>query len=167
MTELYVSDEQIIASNRSAGTDRRQNQARAAVYSIFRRRRATARREDEQHKPQYVDIHEPWVVMVTLAVMALSIFDSVFTLRLLQMGSEELNPVMDYFIQRDTHLFLVVKFLMTSSCVLFLVMHKKFKLFNAISGYQMLIAAFGLYFMLVSYEISMLTGWASYLLGHF
>ena len=167
MTELYLSEEQLVNSNRSADQDRRQNQARAALYSLFRRRRATVRRGEELHKPQYVDIHEPWVIMVTVGVLLLSIFDSIFTLRLLQMGSEELNPVMDYFIQRDTDLFFAAKFIMTATCVFFLVMHKKFKLFNMISGYQMLVGTFAMYCCLVSYEISMLTGWASVILNSF
>ena len=167
MTELYFSDEHAITSNRNTAEDRRQNHARAALYSTFRRRRATVRREDEVHKQQYLDIHEPWVVLITAGVLLLSIFDSVFTLRLLQMGSEELNPVMDYFIQRDTNLFFAAKFLMTASCVVFLVMHKKFRLFNTISGYHMLIGTFAMYVCLVCYEISMLTGWASYLLSSF
>lgn len=170
MINLYSTDQQATPpaeSNRSAAIDRRQNQSRSAFYSMFRRRRASVRRGDELDRPQYLDVHEPWVIMITVAVVLLSMFDSIFTLHLLQMGSEELNPVMDYLLQRDTRLFLAVKFGLTAVCVIFLVMHKKFKLFNAISGYQMLVGAFGLYFLLVTYEVSMLTGWAANLVNRF
>lgn len=142
--------------------DRRQNHFRAAVYSLFRRRRADVRRDDEHSKAQYFDIHEPWVKITMLAVLGMSCMDSIFTLKLLQLGSSELNPVMNYFIKLDSGLFFAVKLFLTTFCIIFLAMHKKFTLFRVIRGYHMLIATLALYVGLVSYELSMLTGIITY-----
>ena len=142
--------------------DRRQATFKSAFYSLFRRRRAEVRRDSEVKKAQYFDIHEPWVKVTMLAVLGMSCMDSIFTLKLLQLGSSELNPLMDYFIKLDSGLFFAVKLLLTASCVVFLVMHKKFTLFRVISGYHMLIATLFMYVVLVSYELSMLTGVITY-----
>jgi len=138
--------------------DRRKATMKSAIYSLFRRRRAVVRRDGEEAKPQYFDIHEPWVKLTMLAVLGMSCMDSIFTLKLLQLGSSELNPVMKYFIDLDSGLFFAVKLFLTSFCVMFIVMHKKFRLFKLISGYHMLIGTLVMYVTLISYELSMLTG---------
>ncbi|KPJ92220.1 MAG: hypothetical protein AMJ55_10120 [Gammaproteobacteria bacterium SG8_15] len=71
-------------------------------------------------------------------------------------GSYELNPVMDYFIQKDFHQFFYVKFGLTAFGIMFLVMHKNFRILNRISGYQILYSSLLLYAILVAYELSML-----------
>jgi len=142
--------------------DRRQAAFKSACYSLFRRRRAEVRRVDEHTKAQYFDIHESWVKLTMIAVLSMSCMDSIFTLRLLQLGSSELNPLMDYFIKLDSGLFFAVKLFLTAFCVVFLVMHKKFTLFRVVTGYHMLIGTLVMYVVLISYELSMLTGLIRY-----
>jgi hypothetical protein len=141
---------------RAGAADRRSNGFRTAVHCLYRNRRKGPRREQDSDTPMYVDVHEPWLVYIAFGALLLSTCDAFFTLALLQHGSYEMNPFMDYFIQKDAQLFFIVKFMITSTCVVFLVMHKNFRLLNAISGYHLLYMAFSVYAMLVAYELSML-----------
>lgn len=141
---------------RNSGQDRRTNHTRAAFYSLVRRRRKNIRRDGDVAVGRYVDVHEPWLVYLALGALLLSTCDAFFTLLLLQHGSEELNPFMDYFIRKDEQLFFIVKFIMTACCVVFMVMHKNFRFWNYFHGYQILFVAFGAYALLVCYELYML-----------
>ena len=139
--------------------DRRQDNSRAAFCSLFKRRRlASSRRDHEKQSHSYVDVHESWLYYMALTVCFLSVFDAYLTVQLIQKGSQELNPVLDYFLSIDVRLFFGVKFFLTSFCVLFLVMHKRFLLLNRFSGVQILGATIFGYTGLVVYELSMLTG---------
>lgn len=158
MSEMICDSSNLEQSCSRFIEDRRKAKMKSAVYSLFRRRRAVVRRDGDVAKAQYLDIHEPWVKLTMLAVLGMSCMDSIFTLRLLQLGSAELNPVMNYFIELDSGLFFAVKLFLTAFCVMFIVMHKKFTLFKVISGYHMLIGTLIMYVTLISYELSMLTG---------
>lgn len=143
---------------RDGKNDRRQDIRLAAVLSWFRKRRIGPRRDNDPQKDIYVDVHESWLFYLGLGALILSTLDAFFTLQLLHLGSEELNPFMDYFLQKDAQLFFVVKFFITAFCIIFLIMHKKFRLFKVISGYHLLFFCFVAYGLLVSYELSMLLG---------
>ena len=156
MSELEQSVSSNLPGSREDGTDRREVNFKSALHSSFRKRRVGPRRDAEVDTPHYVDIHNPIEVYVVILAITLSVMDCFFTLTLIQHGSEELNPIMDYFLQRDVTLFFVVKFCITSFGLLFLIMHKKFMLFNIISGFQLLVGSLVLYTLLVSYELSML-----------
>jgi len=136
--------------------DRRVNHRRAMWYSLFMRRRRALRRDDEKGRHYYIDLHEPWLFSLAMAMCLLSVSDAFLTLNLLQLGSEELNPLLDYFLSLDVRLFFVVKFAITTFCIVFLVMHKNFVLFNRISGLQVLVLSIMAYSVLVCYEITLL-----------
>ncbi len=139
------------------GQDRRsKNSLRTAVHSIYRNRRAAVRRIDDEAVNVYIDRHEPWMVYMALGALLLSATDAFFTLALLQHGSYELNPFMDYFIQKDERLFFIVKFIMTSTCIVFVLMHKNFRFLRLFKGYHVLLTSFALYSMLICYELTML-----------
>lgn len=138
-------------------TDRRSNHRRAAMYSLVKRRRRGLRREEEQGTHAYIDVHESWLFYLALIACMLSVFDAFLTLRLLEHGSQELNPVLNFFLAKDARLFFGVKFLMTCFCILFLVMHKNYRLLNRISGLQILVGSICGYSLLVLYELGMLT----------
>jgi hypothetical protein len=142
---------------RTVAVDRRTNTWRTALYSLFLRRRVSPRRERDLSSAHYVDVHEPHLFYVAVGGLLLCVADAFFTLTLLNFyGSYELNPVMDYFIQKDIQQFFFVKFGLTAFGIIFLVVHKNFRLFNRISGYQILYANLILYGILVAYELFML-----------
>lgn len=158
MSEVFdnsqYSDPKVCARNK--GQDRRNNSMRTAVHSLYRNRRTDVRRVDDEAVNVYVDRHEPWLVYMALGALLLSATDAYFTLALLQHGSYEMNPFMDYFIQKDAQLFFAVKFFMTAACVVFVVMHKNFRFLRLFKGYHVLMASFALYSILICYELSML-----------
>ncbi|NOZ51588.1 MAG: hypothetical protein GXP08_00370 [Gammaproteobacteria bacterium] len=143
---------------RHSGIDRRSNSFRTAIYSCYSNRRTTLRRTNEHEFGRYyVDVHESRLFFIALSALLLCTADAFFTMILLNFyGSEELNPLMKYFIEKDVQLFFMVKFSLTAFCVFFLVMHKNFRLFNCISGYQILYGSLALYVILVLYELTLL-----------
>jgi hypothetical protein len=137
--------------------DRRVDHRRAAIYSLFkRRRRVGARRDEEMNSHSYVDLHHPALFYLAITACLLSVLDAFCTLNLLENGSHELNPLLDYFLAKDVRLFFAVKFSITAFCILFLVMHKNYLLLNRISGLTILKASIFVYAVLISYEFSML-----------
>ena len=136
--------------------DRRANHRRAMCYSLFMRRRSGLRRDNEKGRHYYIDLHEPWLFYLAMAMCLLSVSDAFLTLNLLEKGSEELNPLLDYFLHLDVRLFFAVKFSITTFCILFLVMHKNFVLFNRVSGLQVMVVSIVAYSVLVCYEIALL-----------
>ena len=141
---------------RIGGQNRRKNSARTALHSLYRNRRGAVRRVDDSVVNVYIDKHEPWLVYLAIGALFLCATDAFFTLALLQHGSFEMNPVMDYFIQKDSRLFFIVKFSMTAFCVLFVLIHKNFQFLRIFKGYHVLFSAFVLYSILICYEISLL-----------
>ena len=135
--------------------DRRKKHVKAMTYTFVKKRRRGPRRDGEQHN-HYVDLHEPSLFFITLSIMTLCIVDAFFTLNILDKGGEEVNPFMKVLLERDVLLFFVVKFVLTSVFLIFAVIHKHFKLFNRVTGYQILYAVFAMYVTLVLYEIYLL-----------
>lgn len=84
---------------------------------------------------------------LALGIVLLSITDAYFTLYFLDQGGEELGPFVNYLVQQGELLFFVVKLLITTAAVLFVLMHKNFVIFKYFFGYH------GLYVMLLSYVI--------------
>lgn len=142
---------------REFAIDRRRNSWRTFVGSLVHRRRVIRRREGDGELAHYVDVHEPYLFFVAVGALLLCVADAFFTMTLINFyGSSELNPVMDYFIRTDIKLFFSVKFGLTALGVVFLVVHKNFRLFNRISGYQILHGSLIIYGILVAYELFML-----------
>jgi hypothetical protein len=136
--------------------DRRKNSARTAWHSLYRNRRKAVRRASDAVINVYLDKHEPWLIYLAVGALFLSASDAYFTLALLQHGSYEMNPVMDYFIQKDSRLFFLVKFAMTACCVLFVLVHKNFRFLKIFKGSHVLLSSFALYSVLICYELGML-----------
>lgn len=137
-------------------TDRRTQGATAALYSLFMKRRKGARRTEDRQKGYYVDIHEPILLAVTLGILLLCVTDGYLTLVMLHLGGEELNPIMRLLIEKDIGLFFAVKYILTSLCLIFTIIHKNFRLLNHLSGYHILSAVFLIYLILVNYEVYLL-----------
>ncbi len=142
---------------RVVAEDRRTNSWRTIAGSIFLRRRANPRRTEDGSGAHYVDVHEPRLFFVAVGALLLCVADAFFTMTLLDFyGSYELNPVMNYFIQQDFHQFFFVKFGLTAFGILFLVLHKNFRILNCVSGYQILYGSLMVYAVLIAYELTML-----------
>ncbi|MFP4082500.1 MAG: DUF5658 family protein [Candidatus Aminicenantes bacterium] len=138
--------------------DRRQLKDRRAKptpalsrYSVIGRRREKRRLgEDENY---YVDRYETHYLVLIVSILALCLLDVYFTLNLLQLGAEELNPFMSLLIKKEPVLSLVLKYLVTAGSLIVLLLHKNFRIFGRLKAYSLIYGVFSLYFLLMLYEI--------------
>jgi hypothetical protein len=56
-----------------------------------------------------------------MGILCLSLLDALLTLYLIEHGSNELNPVMDYFLKKGPLIFTIAKYLLTSVAVIIFV----------------------------------------------
>lgn len=113
------------------------------------------RREDRRHA--VIDRVEPAVGILAIALMVMSVLDSVFTLTLIANGGRELNPVMDAFLQHSVPLFTATKMFMTAVPAIILVATANLLVFGKIRARSFLAAAVGLYSGLMIYELMLLS----------
>jgi hypothetical protein len=140
---------------RRQAPDRRVQTLRAVFYGVCSTRRRACRRGAAKGG-YYVDWYGPQLFVSALGIVACCCTDAALTLELLRMGAKEINPVMDSLIHTDLRLFLGVKFLATSLAVVFLVLHKNFRLLNWISVENLVHGFFALYLLLIGYELFLL-----------
>lgn len=131
--------------------DRRQKHFSSLYHSLFKRQRQEIRRDDDG--AHIVDLHEPKLVGVVIAIILLCVTDAFMTMGILADGGKELNPLMDVLIQDNLVLFFLVKYIMTAACLIFTLAHKHFTLFKVIHGYHIIYGVFAIYSTLVIYEI--------------
>ena len=102
----------------------------------------------------YVDLYEPHLFFLSVAVVCMSCIDAFMTLNLIQNGKAmEWNPVMAVLIQHNVHSFIAVKYMLTALPILILLAHKSFTLFGKIKINRLLYLFFGGYLALNLYEI--------------
>ena len=140
---------------RASSVERRTNNRKAVVHSFYRKRRNTLRRDSDDMSNVYVDTHEPKLWYLALGLMLLSVLDAFFTTILIQNGSEELNPVLDFLLKIDLSFFLAAKFFVTGSVIVFFVLHKHHRFLDTVNCYQLLVASVFIYTVLICYQFSM------------
>lgn len=135
-------------------SDRRQPNLRSLFYALIMSRRQTLRRADES-AISYVDRYDHFTFVAALLLMLLCIADAYFTLMLLQLGSEELNPILAWALNKHVLFFFLLKYTVTSLCVVVAVMHRHFRVFGLKGIHFLLISIVG-YACLIQYQLSML-----------
>jgi hypothetical protein len=120
-------------------------------YSFWGRRKGNRRLGE--NKNYYVDRYPSKYVLLIISIMLLCVSDAFFTLKILQQGGVELNPIMAVLIQKDPVLFLVVKFSITAVNLIILLVHKNFQLYGNFKLRYLIYFVFFLYFVLILYEI--------------
>lgn len=121
-------------------------------YYTFLGRRMKARRRDED-KDYYVDQYETFYLFLVLGIILFCLLDAFLTLGLIGRGGHELNPLMSNLIQQNATLFLALKIYLTFVCVLFLLIHKNFRLFGQLKTNYIIYIIFSLYVLLIIYEL--------------
>jgi hypothetical protein len=135
--------------------DRRAFGWRTVVFGFLRSRRREHRRGTED-APIFIDWHHPWLFFLAVGTMGLSCLDAFFTLRLLELGAIEVNPVMAFAIRHGTIAFTASKLLMTGLGILMLVFLSRSRLFNRVRTGLFLTAFFVVYACLVCYQFVLL-----------
>jgi len=135
--------------------DRRQPSLKTLQGSLRHSRRRDSRREDD-HIDSYTDWYGHWPFAATLIIILLCFADAFLTIVLLSKGAVELNGLMDWFIQKDTYMFTVVKMSMTGAALIVLVMHFNFRIYKYIAVRYLIYALVPLYSLLIFHELTML-----------
>lgn len=141
---------------RRAHADRRQT--RATFFDVFRAdgRRKTMRRSiSTSTVGHYLDHYDARLVIPSLTILVLCIIDAQLTLNLLARGATELNLIMQLALEKGAMIFLLTKYAMTASSVMFLLVHHQFRIFNIVQVRHIISAYAWIYIALLAYEISL------------
>lgn len=141
--------------NRRAGVDRRSQFSHPFSLKSLRGQRHRGRRKEDA-LGIYVDRYEHKHRVLCLGIILLSCLDAFFTLRILELGGEEVNPVMKYLLEWDIWGFIYIKLVVTALCIMILVTHIHFKWFRLIKVSYFLYASFAIYVSLIGYELHLL-----------
>jgi uncharacterized membrane protein YesL len=143
----FVEDQRII--------DRRTTSWVTLYGALFKVRRKHFRRKQDQIN-NYLDWHGYKSLIATLLIILLCFADAFLTTVLLGKGAVEVNILMDWLIQKDIHLFTVVKMAVTGVALLILVMHFNFKIYKYIQVRYLIYVLIPLYVILILHELNML-----------
>lgn len=131
--------------------DRRCLSWQTVVYGFARSRRRTLRRGADA-EIMFLDWHHPWLFFLSVGIMLMSCIDAFMTLKLIEAGMVELNPVMAAMLGRGTEAFAASKMLMTGTSILTLVFLAKARFLNRFRTGAFLTLFFSVYACLVCYE---------------
>jgi hypothetical protein len=154
---LVLVKQQTTREPRTGKDRRRKPTSPWSFYSLFYGRRKVVRRVEDRHIHRYVDLYSGRAAFAVMAAILLSLTDGYFTLQLVGRGAEEINPFMDFFLQRGALPFLVVKYLITGLSILFLLVHKNHTVFGGrLLIRNALVAIPLIYALVILYEIYLL-----------
>lgn len=107
-------------------TDRRKASLKSLIYGAFKPRRRQIRRAEDANYT-FLDLHPRHLLVVSTIVMVLSVIDGLFTVRLINAGLQELNPVLAPLVHGDAGLFALTKIFFTAVgvCALVLTSHAR------------------------------------------
>lgn len=143
-------------STRRGSADRRARPTRAFSLFLFRGRRRRARRASDARGGYYVDHLGSKAVAAGVALLLLTLLDGVFTLRLLDGGATEANPVMAYSLSLGVSAFLIVKYLLTVPSVGVLLIHKNFAVLHPRFRVKWIVLGIlSVYGVLIGYELAL------------
>lgn len=135
--------------------DRRQHSLLTLYGALFLNRRRNPRR-DGDHVDNYTDWYGHLPLIASVIIILLCFADAFLTTVLISKGAVELNILMDILIQRDIHMFAVIKMSVTGLALLILVMHLNFRIYKYIAVRYVLYALVPVYMLLIYHELTML-----------
>jgi hypothetical protein len=122
-----------------------------------RGRRRKPRRDAERQGGYYVDAIDSSTFALAVSLLVLTVVDGAFTLMLLGVGCEEVNPAMGYLLDRGPTFFLMGKYLLTCTGLPFLLICRHFPLFGTKLRVGHLLPFFvSLYLILLGYQIALI-----------
>jgi Domain of unknown function (DUF5658) len=120
-------------------------------------RRSRPRRKEERRGAYFVDRFDAGTLALVVALLGLTIADGVLTLELIDLNSEEANPIMAHLLSRGDLSFLVGKYIMTAAGLPFLVVYQQYPLFGSRFRAGWLLPAFiALYLILLFHQWTLL-----------
>jgi hypothetical protein len=104
--------------------DRRQSRIPRLRFLIFGGRRRQVRREEDRKSIIIMDSYSQSLFAVIIGILCLSLIDAVMTLHLIGHGAKEINPIMAYFLDKGTVIFIAAKYILTSAAVIIILLVK-------------------------------------------
>ena len=132
--------------------DRRQFTWRTVLYGFMYSRRKGLRRV-EDGEAVFVDWHHPWLRIMAIGTMILSATDAFLTLKLIERGMIEANPVMANVMGHGALAFTASKMFMTAVGIFALVFLARSMFMRRIRTGQFLTLMFLSYCCLVTYQM--------------
>jgi hypothetical protein len=102
--------------------DRRARRLPPLKIFLFGGRRVQVRREEDRKQVRFLDCYPETIFVPALLILILSVADAFLTVFLLGHGAIEVNPVMNFCLQKGPVFFLLVKYFFTALAVVLLVL---------------------------------------------
>jgi hypothetical protein len=126
-------------------------------------RRLWNRRADERQRPYFVDRFPPTMFVLIMLLLFASLTDAVLTIRLLEAGGGEINPLMDHLLDYGVQPFLLVKYVLTAGGLPLLLILKNHRLFGTRLRVGHLIPmVVAMYILLIGYQLALLHKYAGW-----
>lgn len=143
-----------IENNRREVKDRRRSPTNPLSWSSFRGRRRRIRRDQDLKRHIYVDRYSHADLAAVVATLGLSVLDAIFTIYLTGHGAKEVNPVMEFYLGLGPFPFLLIKYVLTAGCLVFVLVHKNYHTLGGRLPVRILLFLVPvLYAILVAYEL--------------
>lgn len=132
--------------------NRRKQPTPAWDFFTFLGRRHWFRRKPDQEQGGYVDRYSKPLFFLLILILGLNIIDSFLTMMILDLGGKEFNPFVRSVMDLHGDRFWIWKFMMVSASLVFLCLHRGFRLFRGI-----IIAISSIYLIIVLYQIYLIS----------
>jgi hypothetical protein len=99
------------------------------IGSLTPRRRTNRRGESLDG---LLDWYEPHLLFLAIMILLMSVTDAFLTLKLIELGASEANPVMAYLLDRTPRFFITAKMLLTGAGIVVLVALARARVFRVI-----------------------------------
>jgi hypothetical protein len=146
MKEIHCQWPQV---ERRSGQERRSGGFRIFSRHWLAGKRGEPRRQADRERSYRVDRYHPRVLIPVALILSLSLLDAALTLYLIGQGAAEINPLLNYFLNRGHLPFLIVKYGLTAIAILIVVCNANVFLFRSRIRTQTLLTIFILPFFLV------------------
>jgi hypothetical protein len=110
---MEMTDLNTIGIINRSGKDRRSRSGLTIKSLLFGGRRKKIRRQEDTRRYFFVDHYSPGLFFIIVSILFLCVIDALLTLRLLDQGAYEINPVMAYFLKFGPYTFFITKYLLT------------------------------------------------------
>ena len=134
--------------------DRRKPSLKSFIYGAFYgRRRRIRREEDTDHT--FLDHHPRHLLVVGTIILALSVFDGLLAIHLINSGMREVNPLMAFLVNGNPVLFAIGKIACTAVGVVGLVLTAHMRIYRIVRASAVLYFFLFVYLALVLYELGL------------
>jgi hypothetical protein len=153
----HTNNRSAVSPGKRSGQDRRVRQTSPFSLDSLRGSRKIIRRAADQSVHYYVDIYSHDEGLLFIFILLLSVADAFLTIELISDGMSELNVVMDYFLRLGSLPFVLVKYLLTATGLVCLLLHKNYPIFRGwLSIRTVMVIVAVMYCALVAYELMLL-----------